>query len=69
MLGKEQMETPTTSTKESVLLQQWTCSFSFGLSSQYHIEYSWFFGGWLFFFTMSTGSFQSRRKTCMQSLN
>lgn len=57
MLGREQMEPPPTSTKESVLLQQWTYNFSSGPSSQSHIEYSWgFFVGWLGFFTMSTGS-------------
>lgn len=53
MLGREQMETPPTSTKESLLLQQWTRSFPSGPSSQSHIEYSWgffFLVSWLVFF-------------------
>lgn len=41
MLGRKQMETPPTSTKESVLLQHQTHSFPSGPSSQSHIEYSW----------------------------
>lgn len=63
MLGREQMEPPPTSTKESVLLQQWTRSFSSGPSSQSHIEYSWgVFVGWLFFLLCPLAAFKAGGK-------
>lgn len=63
MLGREQMETPPTSTKESNLLQQWTCSFPSGPHSQSHIEYSWvFIFGWLFFLLCPLAAFKAGGK-------
>lgn len=48
-----------TSTKESVLLQQWTWSFPSGLSSQSHIKYSCVFGGWLVFLLCPLATFRA----------